>query len=164
MHLSTTRRSQRGSGLVLVIFIIVVVGFVALIANRNQARSSQQLVSMVLGTRAEMAARSAAEIEISRYYQYDAQSGCRVAQSQAQPPNPNYLPVTRNIEFQGDGLAQCKAQVSCEYIGVLDNQQTVLQITSEGRCCSGGWSNDWECLSGAWPWQRTIQVGVRGDE
>lgn len=88
MHLSTTRRSQRGSGLVLVIFIIVVVGFVALIANRNQARSSQQLVSMVLGTRAEMAARSAAEIEISRYYQYDAQSSCRVAQSQAQPPNP----------------------------------------------------------------------------
>ncbi|WP_200856315.1 hypothetical protein, partial [Klebsiella pneumoniae] len=78
---STTHRKQQGNALILVVFIIVVVGFVALVANRNQARSSQQLVSMVLGTRAEMAARSAAEIEISRYYQYDAQSSCRVAQS-----------------------------------------------------------------------------------
>ncbi|EKO3628658.1 MSHA biogenesis protein MshP [Vibrio metschnikovii] len=152
MHLSTTRRSQQGSGLVIVIFIIVVVGFVAAVANRNQQRNSQQLVSMVMGTRAEMAARSAAEIAISRYYQDNAQSSCREAESQAQPPVPVYLPVTRNIEFNGDGLAQCTAKINCEYIGVLDNQQTVLQITSDGQCSSGGWS-----------WQRTIQVGVRGE-
>ncbi|EKO3687957.1 MSHA biogenesis protein MshP [Vibrio metschnikovii] len=160
MHLSTTRRSQQGSGLVIVIFIIVVVGLVAAVANRNQQRNSQQLVSMVMGTRAEMAARSAAEIEISRYYQENnQQSSCRQAEDRT--GTSDIGPIT----FQGDGLAQCKAQISCEYIGVLDNQQTVLQITSEGRCCSGGWSNnDWECLSGAWPWQRTIQVGVRGDE
>ncbi|WP_217555419.1 MSHA biogenesis protein MshP [Vibrio metschnikovii] len=153
MHLSIMRRSQQGSGLIMVIFIIVVVGFVAAVANRNQQRNSQQLVSMVMGTRAEMAARSAAEIAISRYYQDNAQSSCRVAESQAQLPTPDYSPVARNIEFQGEGLAQCSAQISCEYIGVLDNQQTVLQITSIGQCSSGGWS-----------WQRTIQVGVRGDE
>lgn len=153
MRLSTTRRSQQGSGLVIVIFIIVVVGFVAAVANRNQQRNSQQLVSMVMGTRAEMAARSAAEIAISRYYQENAQSSCRAAESQAQLSTPDYSPVARNIEFQGDGLAQCMAQISCEYIGVLDNQQTVLQITSTGRCSTGDW-----------PWQRTIQVGVRGDE
>ncbi|NAW70256.1 MSHA biogenesis protein MshP [Vibrio sp. V27_P1S3P104] len=153
MHLSIMRRSQQGSGLVMVIFIIVVVGFVAAVANRNQQRNSQQLVSMVMGTRAEMAARSAAEIAISRYYQENnQQSSCRVAQSNAQLSTPDYTPVTSNIEFQGDGLAQCAAQVSCEYIGVLDNQQTVLQITSIGQCSSGDW-----------PWQRTIQVGVRGE-
>ncbi|WP_217532240.1 MSHA biogenesis protein MshP [Vibrio metschnikovii] len=152
MRLSITRRSQQGSGLVLVLFIIVVVGFVAAVANRNQQRNSQQLVSMVMGTRAEMAARSAAEIAISRYYQENAQSSCREAESQAQLPTSDYSPVARNIEFQGEGLAQCSAQISCEYIGVLDNQQTVLQITSDGQCSSGGWS-----------WQRTIQVGVRGE-
>ncbi|MBC3621024.1 MSHA biogenesis protein MshP [Vibrio metschnikovii] len=152
MRLSTTRRSQQGSGLVIVIFIIVMVGFVAAVANRNQQRNSQQLVSMVMGTRAEMAARSAAEIAISRYYQENAQSSCREAESQAQLPTSDYSPVARNIEFQGEGLAQCSAQISCEYIGVLDNQQTVLQITSDGQCSSGGWS-----------WQRTIQVGVRGE-
>lgn len=64
---STTHRKQQGNALILVVFIIVVVGFVALVANRNQARSSQQLVSMVLGTRAEMAARSALNIELSRF-------------------------------------------------------------------------------------------------
>lgn len=41
---STTHRKQQGNALILVVFIIVVVGFVALVANRNQARSSQQLV------------------------------------------------------------------------------------------------------------------------
>lgn len=152
MRLSTTRHKQQGSGLVLVIFIIVVVGFVASVANRNQQRNSQQLVSMVLGTRAEMAARSAANIAISRYYQDDPQSSCREAESQAQLSTPDYSPIARNIEFQGDGLTQCSAQVSCKYIGVLDNQQTVLQITSDGQCSSGGWR-----------WQRKIQVGLRGE-
>lgn len=146
MRLSTTRRKQQGSGLVLVIFIIVVVGFVASVANRNQQRNSQQLVSMVMGSRAEMAARSAAEIAISRYYQDDPQSSCREAEDRTGTSD------TRSMAFEGDGLTQCSAQVSCKYIGVLDNQQTVLQITSEGQCSSG-----------AWPWQRTIQVGVRGE-
>lgn len=146
MRLSTTRRSQQGSGLVIVIFIIVVVGFVAAVANRNQQRNSQQLVSMVMGTRAEMAARSAAEIAISRYYQDNAQSSCRQAEDRTGTSDIG------TITFQGDGLAQCTAQVSCEYIGVLDNQQAVLQITSIGQCSSGDW-----------PWQRTIQVGVRGE-
>ncbi|EOF4162733.1 MSHA biogenesis protein MshP [Vibrio cholerae] len=138
MHLSTTRRSQRGSGLVLVIFIIVVVGFVALIANRNQARSSQQLVSMVLGTRAEMAARSALNIELSRFYQTTTGS-CHTS-------------TLQNIDFVGEGLGQCVASVTCQSLGALDNGQEVYQLSAIGRCQVGDWSL-----------QRIIEVGVKSE-
>ncbi|EOW9259837.1 MULTISPECIES: hypothetical protein [Vibrio] len=138
MHLSIMRRSQQGSGLVLVIFIIVVVGFVALIANRNQARSSQQLVSMVLGTRAEMAARSALNIELSRFYQTTTGS-CHTS-------------TLQNIDFVGEGLGQCVASVTCQSLGALDNGQEVYQLSAIGRCQVGDWSL-----------QRIIEVGVKSE-
>ncbi|TQQ68094.1 MSHA biogenesis protein MshP [Vibrio cholerae] len=133
---STTHRKQQGNALILVVFIIVVVGFVALVANRNQARSSQQLVSMLLGTRAEMAARSALNIELSRFYQTTTGS-CHTS-------------TLQNIDFVGEGLGQCVASVTCQSLGVLDNGQEVYQLSAIGRCQVGDWSL-----------QRVIEVGLR---
>lgn len=139
-HLSTTRRKQSGSGLILVIFIIVVVvGFVAAVANQNQARNTDQLLANVIGTRAEMAARSAANIEISRFYQTDNQGSCHTSTSQA-------------IQFQGKGLSSCSATVSCIPVGKLDNAVRVFMLESTGQCRVG----DWQL-------QRVIEVGVRDD-
>ncbi len=135
---STTHRKQQGNALILVVFIIVVVGFVALVANRNQARSSQQLVSMVLGTRAEMAARSALNIELSRFYQ-TATGSCHTS-------------TLQNIDFVGDGLGQCVASVTCQSLGALDNGQEVYQLSAIGRCQVGDWSL-----------QRIIEVGVKSE-
>ncbi|AIU65960.1 MULTISPECIES: hypothetical protein [Vibrio] len=137
MRLSTTRRRQQGSGLLLVIFIIVVVvGFMAAIANRNQERSSDQLIASVIGTRAEMAARSAAQVEISRFYQ---NGSCQVG-------------VQQTINFNGVGLSQCSASVTCTSLGTLDNNVEVFQLVSTGSCVVG----DWQL-------QRVIEVGVRDD-
>ncbi|NOH64589.1 MSHA biogenesis protein MshP [Vibrio sp. RE88] len=139
-HLSTTRRRQQGSGLLLVIFIIVVVvGFIAAIANRNQERSSDQLIAAVIGTRAEMAARSAAQIEISRFYQTDTDGSCQLGAQQT-------------INFNGVGLSQCSASVTCTSLGTLDNNVEVFQLVSTGSCVVG----DWQL-------QRVIEVGVRND-
>ncbi|TXY12216.1 MSHA biogenesis protein MshP [Vibrio cholerae] len=135
---STTLRKQQGNALILVVFIIVVVGFVALVANRNQARSSQQLVSMVLGTRAEMAARSALNIELSRFYQTTTGS-CHTS-------------TLQNIDFVGEGLGQCVASVTCQSLGALDNGQEVYQLSAIGRCQVGDWSL-----------QRIIEVGVKSE-
>ncbi|ELE5879953.1 MSHA biogenesis protein MshP [Vibrio cholerae] len=135
---STTHRKQQGNALILVVFIIVVVGFVALVANRNQVRSSQQLVSMVLGTRAEMAARSALNIELSRFYQ-TATGSCHTS-------------TLQNIDFVGEGLGQCVASVTCQSLGALDNGQEVYQLSAIGRCQVGDWSL-----------QRIIEVGVKSE-
>ncbi|GHX27254.1 TPA: MSHA biogenesis protein MshP [Vibrio cholerae] len=135
---STTHRKLQGNALILLVFIIVVVGFVALVANRNQARSSQQLVSMVLGTRAEMAARSALNIELSRFYQ-TATGSCHTS-------------TLQNIDFVGEGLGQCVASVTCQSLGALDNGQEVYQLSAIGRCQVGDWSL-----------QRIIEVGVKSE-
>ncbi|MDE1209184.1 MSHA biogenesis protein MshP [Vibrio aestuarianus] len=140
MRLSTTHHRQQGSGLVLVIFIIVVVGFVAAVANRNQQRNSQQLVSMVLGTRAEMAARSAMQIDISRFYSPQEQGSCR-------------LGTHSNYTFEGEGLERCEAKVSCRSIGVLDDSgYQVYQLESIGTCKAG------DSI-----YQRIIEAGIRDD-
>ncbi|EEX34932.1 MSHA biogenesis protein MshP [Vibrio coralliilyticus ATCC BAA-450] len=123
--------------MLLVIFIIVVVvGFMAAIANRNQERSSDQLIASVIGTRAEMAARSAAQVEISRFYQ---NGSCQVG-------------VQQTINFNGVGLSQCSASVTCTSLGTLDNNVEVFQLVSTGSCVVG----DWQL-------QRVIEVGVRDD-
>ena len=78
MHLSTTHRRQTGIALLVIFIIVVVVGFIAAIANRNQERSSDQFIAAVIGTRAELAARSAAQIEIGRFYQTDTDGSCQL--------------------------------------------------------------------------------------
>lgn len=140
MHLSTTLRKQQGSGLMLVIFmLVVVIGLVAFVANRNQERDSDQLLASVIGTRAEMAARSGAQIEISRFYQTVNTGSC-------------HLGAPQTIHYHGDGLNQCSAIVRCNGVGVMDNGAVVRQLISTGQCTVGQWTL-----------QRVIQVGLRDD-
>ncbi|MBU2898763.1 MSHA biogenesis protein MshP [Vibrio hepatarius] len=138
MRLFTIRHKQTGSGLLLVVFIIVVVvGFVASVANRNQERSSDQFIASVIGTRAELAARSGAQIELSRFYQNPSSGICQSLSVQT-------------IILQGNGFFQCSASVSCASIGSLDDSREIFQLTSTGTCSVG----DWQL-------QRVIQVGLK---
>lgn len=140
MRLSTTRRKQQGSGLILVIFmLVVVIGLVGFVANRNQERDSAQLLASVIGARAEMAARSGAQIEISRFYQTDNTGSC-------------HLGAPQTINYNGDGLDQCSVTVVCNGIGVMDAGTVVRQLVSTGQCTVGQWTL-----------QRVIRVGLRDD-
>jgi len=140
MHLSTTHHKQQGSGLMLVIFmLVVVIGLAALVANRNQERGSDQLLASVIGSRAEMAARSGAQIEVSRFYQTTTEGSCHTS-------------VSQTVHFVGEGLAQCQAEVSCKPIGILDSGIKVYQLTSKGSCSVGGLVL-----------QRIVEVGLRDD-
>lgn len=140
MRLSTTRRKQQGSGLILVIFmLVVVIGLVGFVANRNQERDSAQLLASVIGARAEMAARSGAQIEISRFYQTNNTGSC-------------HLDAPQTINYNGDGLDQCSVTVMCNGIGIMDTGVVVRQLVSTGQCTVGQWTL-----------QRVIQVGLRDD-
>ena len=140
MRLSTIRRKQQGSGLILVIFmLVVVIGLVGFVANRNQERDSAQLLASVIGARAEMAARSGAQIEISRFYQTDNTGSC-------------HLGAPQTINYNGDGLDQCSVTAVCNGIGVMDTGAVVRQLVSTGQCTVGQWTL-----------QRVIRVGLRDD-
>ena len=140
MRLSTTHRKQQGSGLILVIFmLVVVIGLVGFVANRNQERDSAQLLASVIGARAEMAARSGAQIEISRFYQTANTGSCHLGEPQT-------------INYNGVGLEQCSVTVKCKGIGVMDTGVVVRQLVSTGQC-----------VVGLWTLQRVIEVGLRDD-
>ncbi len=139
MYLSRTRhKRQQGAALIIVLFIVIVFGFIVLAANRDQVRSSEQLISSVLGARADMAAQSAAQMDISQFYLSSAGS-CYSGDS--------------SYEFSGDGLQNCSATVSCEEIGQMDDERMVYKLTSSGSC-----------KAGSTVYQRQIEIGIRDDD
>ncbi len=129
------RRTQQGVALITILFAIIVLGFLGLAANRNQQKASAQLVGEVLGTRADMAARSALQMDISDFY-LSSSGSCYDGK--------------RSVSFSGTGLNQCSAEVNCSALGVLDAGTQVYKLTGSGTCSAGGTS-----------YQRVIEVGIR---
>ena len=151
MCLSITRRNpgryraQQGAALITILFAIIVLGFLGLVANRNQEKASAQLVSSVLGTRADMAARSAMQIDISDFYM-DSAGSCRNGDIDASDPDARII----DINFTGNGLNQCAATVRCTPLGKLDSGAKVYKLESTGTC-----------KAGQMVYQRVVEVGIR---
>ncbi len=124
----------------MVLFAIVVLGSLAALGLRNLERSSDALVHEVIGTRADMAARSGAQIDISALYQSEDTGSCQKDEKQV-------------YNFTGDGLRNCRAEVSCRVLGQNKKQQTIYRIESEGFCAVGNQTI-----------KRVIEVGLVGDE
>ena len=139
MSLSQTRRSRNnGSALILTIFVIIVVGFLALMATKNQQKMSTHIVTSIMGTRTNMAAQSGIQLQISEFYMQGTGS-CY---------NPPDKPTS--YTFNGEGLSQCTATVTCTAIGRLDSGTVVNQLVSTAQC-----------QFGTTTLQRVIEVGIR---
>lgn len=139
MSLSQTRRSRNnGSALILTIFVIIIVGFLALMATKNQQKMSTHIVTSIMGTRTNMAAQSGIQLQISEFYMQGTGS-CY-----------NSLNKPTSYTFKGEGLSQCTATVECKRIGILDSRIKVYQLVSTARC-----------QFGTTTLQRVIEVGIR---
>lgn len=140
MSLSSTRpKRQGGSALILTIFVIIVIGFLALMANKNQQKMSTHVVTSIMGTRTNMAAQSAIQMQISEFYMQKAGS-CYNADADN----------SASYNFSGEGLSQCTASVECKIIGKLDSGLIVRQLISTAQC-----------QFGTTTLQRIIEVGIR---
>jgi MSHA biogenesis protein MshP len=119
-------RMQRGSALVVAVFIIIVM--VLLIGSLSQqlTSSSESVSYEVLGTRAFLAAQSGMERGLQILYGLDAvtQTTC-----------PASL-FFQDFEVSAiDGLRQCQVQVSCTAAtSTLDPAITHFYLTSTGTC------------------------------
>jgi len=67
------RKKAQGSALILALFVMIVVGFLGLMAIKNQDKVSTHVVTSVMGTRTHMAAQSAIQISLSDFYASPAQ-------------------------------------------------------------------------------------------
>ncbi len=130
--------TQRGSALVIAVFIIVVALALALSLARLLTSGSQSVVYEVQGTRTLFAAQSALELSLPQLFPLNgATTSCAA--------------LTLEHNFSGDGLAGCSATVSCSrYTDPTPGAAPLYRLNSNARCVAA----DFET-------RRTVQIEVR---
>ena len=114
--------------------------FLALMMMKNQQKINTHTVTAIMGTRTNMAAQSGMQLDISAFYM-SGEGSCFV---------PKNTAVT--YSFEGDGLSQCSASVTCSTNGKLDSGIVVHQLVSTAQCKFGSTTL-----------QRIIEVGIRDE-
>lgn len=128
-------RSQRGSAILIALFVIVIMALLAAAMGRFLVDSSEKHTVEVRGVRALMAAQSGLEIALYRLYpngKWQGQTNSCVAIEKPNSP--------MELNFPDPGLVGCKAIVSCTKISVsaAGITQTGYRFSSEGRCGDPG--------------------------
>ncbi|WP_325799663.1 hypothetical protein [Acidithiobacillus ferriphilus] len=120
-----TLSAEKGSALVMVIFIMVVLALLLAALAYINAQSNQNTAYQIASTRAYWAAQSGAE-----WGTYQIAPATGSAASQCFSPSPAY-PAIGSIP----GLGGCTATVACSSARTAST--TSYQITSQGACPAG---------------------------
>jgi MSHA biogenesis protein MshP len=133
MYLKHTQ--QRGSALVIAVFIIVVMLALVLSLSRLLISSSETVVYEVQGTRALFAAQSGLEIKLTELFPITEDAAICEENSE--------------IQFDTPGLLACKTEISCTPFPD-DVTPSMYQLVSTGSCDAGGFITS-----------RKVQIEVR---
>lgn len=140
---SQRRLDQRGSALVVALFVIIVMSLLGTALVNMQSTSSEAIAQEVLGTRALAAARSGMQRQLSILFPI----GARAAQCAA----------FYEQDFTVEGLQNCSVEVTCEQYARNDDIG-YYRLTSTGTCGSGTVESDSASTVVS---SRTIQVEAR---
>ncbi|MBZ9613830.1 type II secretory pathway component [Rheinheimera maricola] len=132
------KKQQRGSALVIAVFVIVVMLALTLSLSRLLISSSETLVYEVQGTRTLLAAQSGLEIALTELFPVPAVL-------------PNCALLTGSYTFTGPALQGCSATVGCiRYSAAAADAVAIFQLNSSADCTAGGFQT-----------RRTVQIEVR---
>ncbi len=121
-------KKQKGSALILVIFILVVVMLLGTTLVDLLSTGSEGVAQEVLGTRALAAANSAMQGQLQQLFPLNAASPTFTC------PTLPAAPSTHSYNFAGiAGLSQCEATVSCSNYANLDGV-AYYRLVSTGEC------------------------------
>ncbi|MDX7857416.1 MSHA biogenesis protein MshP [Aeromonas caviae] len=120
----TMVRSQRGSSILIALFVIVIMALLAAAMGRFLVDSSEKHTVEVRGVRALMAAQSGLEVALYRLY----------PNGEWQGQASRCVPIA--LDFTEPGLAGCQASITCNRVTVsaAGGTQTGYRFSSEGRC------------------------------
>jgi len=149
---------QKGSSLVLALFVIIILSLLGSILMRMISTSSETVSQEVLGTRAYMAANSAMQGELQRLFPLNPTA----LDNYCEPEDSNNY----NFQTAGNadipGLYDCKAFTTCDnYYSDADNPLAVVRyyrLTSTGECGSGTIEADSKNVVVS---SRTLQIEAR---
>lgn len=130
--------TQRGSALVIAVFVIVVMLALTLSLSRLLISGSETVVYEVQGTRTLMAAQSGLELALTELFPLAA-------------PTASCAALSTSHTFSGAALQGCSATISCSgYTPVGADAVPVFQLISTADCTAGGFQT-----------RRTVQIEVR---
>ena len=131
-------QKQRGSALVIAVFVIVVMLALAVGLSRLLISSSETVVYEVQGTRALFAAQSGLDIALTQLFPLNGTAaGCGA--------------VTTSRSFNADSLQSCSVSISCTpFTNAAPDNITLFQLSSTAECTAGGFQT-----------RRTVQIEVR---
>jgi MSHA biogenesis protein MshP len=126
-HATAIRSAQRGSMLVISLFVIIVLALLGLTMTRLLSSSSESIIYEVLGQRALNAARAGIE--------------CALAEQFKQDPLETVCAHTARKEFNGiAGLENCSYDAKLpNSVAITDGVKNYayLTFTSTGQCSAG---------------------------
>ncbi len=137
-HPNTSFRKQRGSGIMMAVFIILFFTAMAAAIVKLQTASSDSVVVEVYSARALMAANSAAGAKLSEIFPISGAGSCS---------------NTPNLGFSGAGLENCSAAITCNSITDPASGITIYRVQSSGSCL---FDNDTRSTA------RTVMIEARG--
>ena len=115
---------QRGSSLVMALFIIVLMSVLLLALGRQLISSAQSVSIEVQGNRAFNAAQSGLQIGLAQLFPINSTANCTA--------------VSASFVFSQPGLQSCTATLSCLQVNNPDDATRPLyRLTSTGSCLSG---------------------------
>lgn len=125
---------QRGSAIMVALFVIVIVGLLAAALGRLLLDSGEKVTVEVLGVRALMAAQSGVEQGLYQLYP----NGVWQAATADANGKTGCDKVTTSLSFSSDGLRGCSAAIVCTTLSVTSGAVTSYRLASTGRCDGGG--------------------------
>jgi len=141
---------QRGSALIVAVFIIVVIAALAAGLTKILSASSDQVISEVLGTRAMLAAEAGNERVLAQLFPIDTSASVCLASQQQY-----FTAVT--------GLMNCNVRTLCteRTTGGLDYYSVVSTGVCKAALVGGGDASDLTCGSSEVCVSRSIEVEAK---
>ncbi|RUO62429.1 hypothetical protein [Pseudidiomarina insulisalsae] len=133
----STSRQQAGAALAIALFVLLIVALLGLTLVRALNDTATAVASDVIGTRAQLAARSGIEALMTELYPLDSTLNTALcpSRSSAEPP------VVRTYTFTAEGLTQCQAEVRCNQLQLNSPYRgTHIRIISGGSCDAGSFT------------------------
>jgi len=127
-------KNQQGSLYVVVVFVLVVMGFLATTLTRIQWSNSDAHATDVLGTQAWLLAQSVNEEALTNFYPLNLVASNVVGQCQASMPSPNFVD---SLKVFKDTKMNCRLiDSSCKPVGTLDGM-SYYKLHARVQCGSG---------------------------
>ena len=125
--------TQKGSSLVLALFVIIILSLLGNVLMRMISTSSETVSQEVLGTRAYMAENSAMQAELQLLFPINTTSSTSCDTAFTNKP----YDLQTNFNEDIPGLYDCRAKTSCEHYYTDLDSTKYYRLTSTGGCGSG---------------------------